>query len=617
MMVLDRLISKIRNNDCILWLGSGFSLYAGIPSAGKLREEILKECEMEEREILNEISSLADFTEEFVQLRNGSKNDLYRILSSCISVPTQNYWVHELLTEIPQFDTIITTNYDRLLETSYQNEIYPIIYNSNVPFASNKRVALYKIHGDIHFPDTILITKSDYTKFFTKENSDIWNKVKTLLSEKTIIFVGYSLEDQNIDYLLDNVMESIGNFRRESFLISPNLREHKVKRLTTKNIQYINMTGEEFVKAVHSKIKQNLLEDIMNQKVSMDVGLPILKKYGLFPNILVNHKGATIESLGTNRSSTPLHFNFTFNDADEELKDIFDPPSFKEVEISSEKIQTMRTHYDGITIPIIEGPFTLIIKPLPTNQSKVDLLFKNNDLQITNAYMEVFGNSLSNMLIKITHPFFELSISEKEKKLNFSTHKFSRLTDAKQVFDFLLCMISYEEPLTIYMVEEDKEVELNRLIQDVNHEHLENTKNILSIIEKLLVIQKHYKVHFRNFEIKFNHEDLDCIHLLYLNAKNEKHQIQWFKVPVKITQPIEFEELLNPDKIFKFQASSHSPLEFKLLGETFIIDKKIIYESYDAYVSNINEIKQDIEKKKEYTTLMIKSREKGVFRYLD
>ncbi|MGR5873923.1 SIR2 family protein [Bacillus pacificus] len=46
-----------------------------------------------------------------------------------------------------------------------KRDISVIIKNSQVPLA-NKRVSLYKIHGDINDPDSIVLTKSDYNNFF-------------------------------------------------------------------------------------------------------------------------------------------------------------------------------------------------------------------------------------------------------------------------------------------------------------------------------------------------------------------------------------------------------------------------------------------------------------------
>lgn len=255
-MPLERLIDKIRNNEVILWAGAGFSLYAGMPSVGKIQEEILNSCNEDEKNYLKKISDLSVMSENFVQMRSGSRNELNRILTKLIDVDPISLTTHQLLTEIPQIDTIVTTNYDTLFEEAYGRRLNPIIHNLNIPYSDDKDVKLYKIHGDIKQTNTIVITRSDYSDFFRKEDEPIWNKIKSLIAEKTILFVGYSLDDQNIDYLIDNVITKLGDNMKESFLVTPNLPQHKINALSRKKVQYIQMTGEELVKTIHDEIKK-------------------------------------------------------------------------------------------------------------------------------------------------------------------------------------------------------------------------------------------------------------------------------------------------------------------------------------------------------------------------
>ncbi|WP_454844822.1 SIR2 family NAD-dependent protein deacylase [Priestia megaterium] len=255
-MPLERLIDKIRNNEVILWTGAGFSLYAGMPNVGKIQDEILNSCTEEEKEYLQRLSDLSDMTGNFVEMRNNSRNDLNRILTKLIDVDPISLSTHTLLTEIPQIDTIVTTNYDTLFEEAYGRSLSTIVQNSHIPYTDDRKVKLYKIHGDIKQPNTIIITKKDYTDFFRRENEPIWNKIKSLIAEKTILFVGYSLSDQNIDYLLDNVIANLGDNMKESFLVTPHLPKHKISAFSQKKVEYIPMTGEELVQEIHTEIKK-------------------------------------------------------------------------------------------------------------------------------------------------------------------------------------------------------------------------------------------------------------------------------------------------------------------------------------------------------------------------
>ena len=281
-MNMERVIQKVRENDVVLWIGSGYSLYAGMPTVGNLKELIMGVCSEEERGYLEKISSLHEFSSTFVNMRGGSENDLYKILRKAFKVVPKDTWVHDLLKEIPQLSTIVTTNYDKLIEGSYGNELDGVITNEHVPLITKNNV-LYKIHGDIDLPQTMVVTSEDYTNFFRNQDTPLWNKIKTLFAENTIVFVGYSLADQNVDYLFENVTSQLGGIQKEAFLIAPNLPSFMIKKLTQKNIAYINMTGEEFTKTLHEEIKSKLLIDIQNNRVDSQIGLKILEKYKLKP----------------------------------------------------------------------------------------------------------------------------------------------------------------------------------------------------------------------------------------------------------------------------------------------------------------------------------------------
>lgn len=99
---------------------------------------------------------------------------------------------------------IVTTNYDNFIEECFKNRNVGIKVNvGNVGLfsKSNDFGELYKIHGSIKDPNTICITKDDYTKNESKL-ALVNAKILSNLTESPILFLGYSLKDQNIRELL-------------------------------------------------------------------------------------------------------------------------------------------------------------------------------------------------------------------------------------------------------------------------------------------------------------------------------------------------------------------------------------------------------------------------------
>lgn len=155
----EKLISKIRNNEIVLWVGTGFPKYSGVPMEGKLVEIIKQEAVDYEKKILKNINLLPDVAEEFVKRRNNTKTDLISILKKALlfDIDSKELFVHNSLKNIPQIDTIITTNFDNIFEQIYRNDIEVIIKDESIStafLAVNKdKVKMLKIHFDFTNPE--------------------------------------------------------------------------------------------------------------------------------------------------------------------------------------------------------------------------------------------------------------------------------------------------------------------------------------------------------------------------------------------------------------------------------------------------------------------------------
>lgn len=101
---------------------------------------------------------------------------------------------------------IITTNFDMLLENlTYQYRTF--IGQEELLFSNiNYLAEIYKIHGSISDPESIVITDKDYNSF-NKNSAYLAAKLMTIFMEYPIIFLGYSISDPNIN----NILESIVN----------------------------------------------------------------------------------------------------------------------------------------------------------------------------------------------------------------------------------------------------------------------------------------------------------------------------------------------------------------------------------------------------------------------
>lgn len=67
---------------------------------------------------------------------------------------------------------------------------------------------IYKIHGSIENPETIVINEEDYDEFQNKA-AYLTSKLLTIFMEYPIVFLGYSISDANILRILHEIVNCL------------------------------------------------------------------------------------------------------------------------------------------------------------------------------------------------------------------------------------------------------------------------------------------------------------------------------------------------------------------------------------------------------------------------
>lgn len=103
---------------------------------------------------------------------------------------------------------VITTNYDLFFEKTFPD--YKVFVGQNeLVFSSIQEIAeIYKIHGSIDQPSSLIINENDYREFH-KKSKYLAAKLMTIFMEYPIIFMGYSLSDSNIQNILSDIIECL------------------------------------------------------------------------------------------------------------------------------------------------------------------------------------------------------------------------------------------------------------------------------------------------------------------------------------------------------------------------------------------------------------------------
>lgn len=115
----------------------------------------------------------------------------------------------ELLKGI-NLDGIITTNWDDLTEILFP-KFRAYVGQDELIFAPTFNVGeIYKIHGSVHNPESLILTIDDYTKY-NEKNAYLAAKLTTIFIEHPIIFLGYSISDTNVQQILSSIVKCLNS----------------------------------------------------------------------------------------------------------------------------------------------------------------------------------------------------------------------------------------------------------------------------------------------------------------------------------------------------------------------------------------------------------------------
>jgi hypothetical protein len=221
---LDQIASAVTDKHCILFLGAGVHapppegsefVYPGAqrpPIGSALSRELAASCALPDRFPAEDVSNLQRVSLFYEIAR--SRRLLVEAVNAAVNTGKQPSPMLRALAELG-FPLIITTNYDQLFERAlYMQGKQPraAVYTPNLEPTTDHRdptaesPVVFKIHGDILQPETIVITDEDYIQFVLRmSNKEPYDPVpmtlKYHLTGWPTLFVGYSLLDYNLRVL--------------------------------------------------------------------------------------------------------------------------------------------------------------------------------------------------------------------------------------------------------------------------------------------------------------------------------------------------------------------------------------------------------------------------------
>jgi hypothetical protein len=416
----ETLFRDVRQGEVLLWVGAGFSRYAGYPMGQKTVEVLHESLSASEQQQLDPALALPRYAEELVDLHNGRRYHLTRVLQRLFTADPTSTKYHELLAQIPFIDKIVTTNYDTLFERVYGGRLHKITRGRDIGLGEPQQVEFYKVHGDIQNPDSLIVTEEDYRGFFEKQDGLLWKRLETLMAKYTVLFLGYSLEDQNVLGLFEKLLDQLGPMHRGAYLVAPGFRQTTINRLARRQVMYLDMTGETFVEELLASINDNILFDVKKGNASADKTSQFLRGMGLTFRYEDNpHQGGhAITSLSRRDGPTKYAVGFSVRPGAPVIKHLRKLETGKTsapAYVEAADLQDYRLVVEGIRVPMVDIQ-TLIVARAPGFNKVVDVFF-NAGPRFYGVEVRGYGRSKGTQIVAYTaHAQIKVNLKTKNNR---------------------------------------------------------------------------------------------------------------------------------------------------------------------------------------------------------
>lgn len=230
-------MQNIRNilsqEDTVLFIGSGISLWSGLPSWWQMIEELSAFVEKTgmDSALINAEAKRGDLLQAasygFDKLSNHQIGEFIR--ASCRYGTAKPHIIHEKIVNLGP-SCFVTTNYDNLIEESIRQWLPDKFFR---PPVTNRHLTetaeivharsnnfIFKPHGDAGDSDSIILTREQYRKLLPGgERQAALETVKMLLASRPVVYLGFGLRDPDFLYLRDLLANTYKGGTRDHYAI--------------------------------------------------------------------------------------------------------------------------------------------------------------------------------------------------------------------------------------------------------------------------------------------------------------------------------------------------------------------------------------------------------------
>lgn len=261
------LFDAIKNNEVVIFAGAGISTEGSNIFPSTLYEDILAEKENSGDKDL----PLSQIMSEYCK-KQGSKRGLIERICQRINYVQSHPGLynttvkfHQLLATIPCINEIITTNWDDFFER--ECHATPFVYEKDMAFWEQAYRKVLKLHGSINNLGSIVVTSEDYDERYESLHTGLLgSQLKLLITNKTLVFIGYSFNDEDFNRLFSFVRSQLGSFIKKFYIVT--LDDHNNDKWVELGLEPIYTAGEYFLMVILHKLQESgclISEDVINE----------------------------------------------------------------------------------------------------------------------------------------------------------------------------------------------------------------------------------------------------------------------------------------------------------------------------------------------------------------
>ncbi|UPQ75725.1 SIR2 family NAD-dependent protein deacylase [Chryseobacterium nepalense] len=280
---------ELEENNIIVFAGSGLSKSLNLPNWNNMVIQNIKNINKPHLnpfiDLLNNNTMSALDVLEYLKT---DENEIYNYIGSNFKIRKDcNLQLHEKLLKLSN-NKVITTNYDNAFELAANNEIIPSKPTSKYTINNinkNSNGFIFKLHGSFDEPDNCIVFKEDYEKLYSSDNNEAApEKLKSLFTNSTFLFIGFSFSDPDINLIFDKMNKTFGG-NNKHFIITPDAKAFE-------KYDFLNIIEIEDYSKLETKIDEliSFKKDIIPTQINLSQQIKIEHKVKkiviLYPDII-------------------------------------------------------------------------------------------------------------------------------------------------------------------------------------------------------------------------------------------------------------------------------------------------------------------------------------------